>query len=207
MNNNSNITKWSDKQLISAVKNEGSSEAFSEICRKYENLFYHTIHKYTSRLTNAGICPKDIFDERDTLILHCVNTFKLSKKTKLSSWIGNYARYLCLNSIAARKLIVPSSSEELHGHIEDKQTHHNYFESHRNLEGSKDYIFNILSKIPDKRIKRVFKLRYSGRSKMIWQDVADKLKTTPQTAMLLHKKGLTLLRDELKSCEHLENLV
>lgn len=204
---NGDITQWSDKQLISAVKNEGNSEAFSEVCRRYQNLFYQICHKYNSRLSNCGICPKDMLDEKDAIILHCINTFNPSKKTKLCSWIGNYARYLCLNSIAARKLIVPASNEELYGHIEDKQTHHNYFETHHNLEGSKDYIFNILSKIPDKRIKRVFKLRYSGRDRMIWQDVAKKMKTTSQTAMLLHKKGLTLLKDELKNYETLCDLV
>ena len=37
------------------------------------------------------------------------------------AWIGNYARYLCLNSINSRKLIIPSDNEEIIKYLEDTQ--------------------------------------------------------------------------------------
>ena len=111
-------TEASDLELVKEVKG-GDSEAFKEICRRYENIFYKICQKYITILANSGVNPQDIFDEKNYIIYHCVSTFKPSKKTKLSTWIGNYARYLCLNSINARRFILPSNDEDIKKYIEE----------------------------------------------------------------------------------------
>lgn len=191
------IEQRCDNYLIAQVKRNASSEAFSEICRRYQDLFYKVCQKYASSLSSCGIFVSDIFNEKDIIILHCVKTFDPSKKTKLSSWIGNYARYLCLNSMNSRRLLVPCADAELQKQIEDKQAQDEYFQNNQSpdLAKAKTQIFEMLDG-EDPRIKRIFELRYSD-TKLIWQNIAQIMDTSPQTVMSLHKKGLAIIRDKL----------
>lgn len=187
-----------DRQLVKLVKEDGSCEAFIEICRRYENIFYKVCQKYVTPLSMSGVNPQDIFDEKNFIIFHCINTFNYRKKAKLSTWIGNYARYLCLNSINARKFILPSSDEELTKYIEDSQTTQNYTATQFNPE-EYGYIVNIIGQLKDKRVEEIFKYRYFADKKMIWSKIAKKMKISTQTAINLHNKGITLLRKKVKS--------
>lgn len=201
------IQEKSDAYLIRAVKKDASSEAFVEVCRRYQDLFYKICQKYSSTLSACGIFLQDIFNEKDAIIFHCIKTFNPAKKTKLSSWIGNYARYLCLNSINSKKLLIPTPDSEVHKRIEEQQVCHEYFLRRPNLEESRDYVFDLLSRAKDKRIKKVFEYRYLRSKKMIWQKIAEKMNTSPQTVMSLHKKGLILIHNKIMDKENSCDLI
>ncbi len=63
-----------------------------------------------------------------------------------------------------------------------------------------DLIFSILDRIKDKRISRVFKLRYFNNKKLTsWNKISKKLKISTQTAINLHNKGKLLLKNKLTS--------
>jgi RNA polymerase sigma factor (sigma-70 family) len=188
-----------DNQLIRLVKNVSDGEAFEEICRRYENVFYKVCQKYSNSLSYAGIHTQDIFDEKTFIIYHCVKTFNQKKKTKLSTWIGNYARYLCLNSINSRKFILPNSDDESLSNLEATQVTQNYLAKGYTAEDY-DYILNIIGQLKDKRVPQIFKYRYfSHPKKMKWARIAKKMNISTQTAINLHNKGILMLRKKVKS--------
>lgn len=191
------LTHKTDKQLIYAVKRYGSSDAFLEVCRRYEALFYKICQKYSPALSASGVFVQDIFNEKDIIILHCIKSFDSKRKVKLSSWIGNYARYLCLNSINSRRFTAPSSDDEIKARIEERQAFHDYSDHKNELSESRDYIFDLLSQLKDTRIKEIFEYRYFGDKKMIWGNIAKKINASPQTVISLHKKGLTLIKNKM----------
>jgi len=197
-NLSSGYSDKTDDQLVKLVKSKGDSEAFKEVCRRYENIFYKVCQKYAPALSISGVNPQDIFEEKNFIIFHCVNTYDSKRKTKLSTWIGNYARYLCLNSLNARKFILPSSDDEIIRHIEETQTTQNYTAAQFNQEDY-TYILNIIAQLKDKRVEEVFKYRYFNDKKMIWSKIAKKMKISTQTAINLHNKGISLLRKKVKS--------
>ncbi len=201
------LNTFLDSQLIELVQN-GDSDAFKEVCRRYENLFYKVCQKYASRLTACGLDVNDIFEEMNCLILHCVKSFKPIKKTKLSTWIGNYARYLCLNSLNARKLLFPSYDEEIHSFIEESQIKKvDYGHGDINLEQDDlDIILKNISDIEDKRIEQILRYRYLDDKKTIWSQVAQKMNISSQTAINLHNKGLNILRTKMAG-EKISNFV
>jgi len=201
------FSKASDLYLIEQVKNEGSSGAFNEICSRYEDLFYKVCQKYSASLSACGIYLQDIFNEKNIIILHCINSFDPSKKTKLSSWIGNYARYLCLNSMNSKRLLIPTPDSEVQQRIEEQQVFNEYVQNGPLLEESKKYIFDILDQMKDKRIKEIFEYRYMQANKMIWQKIAKKMNTSPQTVMSLHKKGMSLIKNKISTKENMFDLV
>lgn len=196
-----------DIQLVRAVKNKASSEAFIEICRRYQDVFYRQCQKYATPLYANGIFLKDIFDEKDIVIFNCIKTYDPKKGAKLSSWIGNYARYLCLNSMNSRKFIASSSDEEVQKLIEDSQVSQSHSQRHENLSEYRDYVFDLLGQLKDERVKDIFNYRYFSSKKMIWNDIAKKVKTSPQTVMSLHKKGLILIRKKMNSTENICDIV
>jgi RNA polymerase sigma factor (sigma-70 family) len=188
-----------DNELVKLVKDDANSEAFKEVCRRYENIFYKICQKYVNPLTMSGVNPQDIFDEKSYILFHCVNTFKSNKKTKLGTWIGNYARYLCLNSINARRFIVPTTDDDLKRHLEDSQAKTNFLDGKIHAQEDFKYVLNLLNQLKDPRIIEIFRLRYFGAKRMIWTKIAKKMRISTQTAINLHNRGLDLLRRKLAS--------
>lgn len=189
----------SDGELVTLIKDLASDDAFLEVCTRYENIFYSVCQKYASALTNSGVNPEDIFEEKNCIILHCISTYQPEKKAKLGTWIGNYARYLCLNSINSRRFILPTTDEELKHFIENSQIYSEYSASQTDKAEDFKYIQNLLGQIKDARIVEIFKYRYLSQKRMIWADIAEKLNVSTQTVINLHNKGLDLLQRKLKS--------
>jgi len=196
----------SDVELVKLIRGDANSEAFLEVCRRYENIFYKVCQKYATALSHSGINPQDIFEEKNYIIFHCVSTFEPKKKTKLGTWIGNYARYLCLNSINSRRFILPTTDDDLKKHIEETQISHNYFESVHNTQEDFKYVLNILEQVKDSRIVQIFKLRYLSPKRMIWAEIAVKVGVSTQTVINLHNKGLDLLKRKLSS-KHISDVI
>lgn len=192
------VTSKTDIQLVRSVKKHADNESFNEICRRYENLFYKICQKYHTALSMTGINVQDIFDEKNYIIFHCIKSYKIKKNTKLSTWIGNYARYLCLNSINARKFIIPSNDDEVQKFLEENQIKNDFTHDTHSID-SYNYIFNILEQLKDDRITDIFKYRYCGEKKMIWSKVAKKMKLSTQTVVNLHDKGLKLVQSKMNS--------
>ncbi len=199
MNTSTNsLSGLTDKELIRRIKSDADSEAFLEICRRYENIFYRICHKYDKRVQAAGLNCDDIFEEKNTIIFHCINTFDFNRKTKLSTWIGNYARYLCLNSIKSRQHIFPSDDVEIQKAIENSQSDSTIMETD-SIKNDKDYFMNILDRIGDKRIADIIRLRYFSDKKLIWKKIAKKLNLSVQTCINLNARGLKILKNKIGS--------
>jgi RNA polymerase sigma factor (sigma-70 family) len=196
------ITKISDLTLVKKVKQNADSEAFTEICRRYQNIFYRMCQKYSTVLLSNNVYLKDIFDEKNMILLHCIKTFNPTKKTKLSTYIGNYARYLCLNAITEHKFTIPYEKDEICKLKEEQRICNIYFGENDNEEDNLSFVKDALDSLEDKRIFKIFKYRYSDNKKMTWHDVSKRVNLSSQTVSALHKRGLKLLKSRLKNKSH-----
>jgi hypothetical protein len=199
MKNNKLPEQKTDLQLINSVKKYGDNDSFNEICKRYENIFYKICQKYNLALLLSGINIKDIFDEKNYVIYRCILSFKSKKNAKLSTWIGNCTRYLCLNTMNSDKLVLPMDSDEIKTRIEEKQATTDYSNNNKNYIENYHYIFNILNQLKDDRICNIFKYRYCGDKKMIWSKVAKKMNLSTQTVVNLHDKGVKLVKSKINS--------
>ena len=103
--------------------------------------------------------------------------------------------------------MIPSPDMEVQQRIEEQQVCNEYFQTKTNLEESSNYIFDLLNQMKDKRIKEIFEYRYFQPKKMIWQKIAKKMHTSPQTVMALHRRGLTLIKNKITSEDTVCDLV
>ena len=190
-----------DKILIRNVKKTGCNDSFVELCKRYENAFYKICQKYVPALVNAGISPQDIFNEKNIIIFNCIKTYKFNKGSKLCTWICNYARYLCLNSINARRLLIAVDSDELRK-LMDNTAAPEDFNSKESMKESYDFLKNIISQIKDERVAKIIKMRHLSPKVSEWKIIAKKMNISSQTVINLHEKGMKLLRTKLQSKDY-----
>ena len=70
-----------------------------------------------------------------------------------------------------------------------------------------EFTDNILAQLKDKRIKKIFSMRYShSHKKPSWCVIADKMKVSTQTAINLHNRGIRVLRKKITSEKFLDSI-
>lgn len=199
------LSYTSDLELIDLIKNNADSEAFVEVCRRYEKVFYMVCNKYVTILNKKGIPEQDVLDEKNHVILHCVNIFDKSRKACLGTLIGNYARYLCLNVIKTKRFVAEEfylDNQEID--IEKIQTGSCKFEKRMGIKNDYVYLVNLLKQIDDERVYKIFELRYINSNHYYWKDISKMLNISVQRILELHEWGLKLLKNKFNS-EHISD--
>ena len=190
-----------DSTLISRVKKTGCNESYKLLASRHEKLFYKICQNYVPIALTKGIKRTDVLENKDFIIFKAIHSYKNNKKTKFSTWLGNCTKYYCLSLINTNNRLVNSEEDVLKLCIDaqSKEIH----EQEAKFKYDKEYIFNILNNLKDKRISKVFKLRYfdnyQEKRKPTWSFIAKKIKTSTQTAINLHQRGKEILRKKISS--------
>ena len=181
-----------DLNLIKLIKNKNCSDSFVLLTDKHSKLFYAICNKFAGKL-NIDEIRKD----RDFVFYKAAISFKTDRKAKFSTWLGNYTRYHCLNYIKNNSKYI-CSEEEAINHFFNKKSIED-FDPKDEAKNDVEHAFDILSKLSDKRIFKIFKLRYLNKSqKLTWKQIAEEFDLTPQTIINLHTKGRRVLRKKMK---------
>lgn len=193
-----------DNTLVRRIKKDGCNESYKLLSARHEKLFYKICQSYIPIAATRGIKKTDILENKDFVIFKAILSYKPNKKCKFSTWLGNCAKYYCLTLINAKERMV-SSDEDVLKLIIDNQSKEIHREEDKN-KNSKEYIFYILNNLKDKRISKVFKLRYfenyPEKKKPTWSFIARKIKTSTQTAINLHQRGKEILRKKINSTNY-----
>jgi RNA polymerase sigma factor (sigma-70 family) len=134
-----------------------------------------------------GISMEEIQEDRLKTVWGAAISFKENKKTKFSSWLANHIRYQCL------KKITKKSREPHCVEIDKIQVSDKIIAFKENL----NYVFNLLDKMADKRIKQIFEMKYSEKE-LNFSQIATVLDLSPFRVSQLHKIGLEKLRRKIK---------
>jgi RNA polymerase sigma factor (sigma-70 family) len=191
------VTTLPDLDLVRNIKENACSDSFNELSSRHSNLFYKVCQSYIKVLATLGYHPTDIFEEKSLILFEAVSKYDPNRGAMFSTWLGNYARFFCLNKINRAKGIPEAGSEEEMQAVFDTKAVEDYETNQApvNMEA----IFKTLEAAHDTRIINIFRLRYDPNltKKRTWANIAAQLKLTVQTTIQLHKKGLKLLRDEI----------
>ena len=154
-----------------------------------------------SILENKGHKRDEVLSDLSFVVFKAVKTYKINKKTKFSTWIGNCSKYYCLTLINSKNRFIDADEETIKYYI-DNQSKNNFDLKESNTE-NKEFIFQILRKLKDPRIPKVFQLRYFDKDKKnkkpTWSVIAKKINTSTQTAINLHQRGIEILGKKIKS--------
>jgi DNA-directed RNA polymerase specialized sigma subunit len=108
--------------------------------------------------------------------------------------LANHVKYKCLTNITKQKWSV-SLDDENNSQITSKLT-----ENKDDFSEKRDFIFNLLSQMKDKRLEKIIAMRYYGdKNSRKWKNISKELGITYQTAITLHKKALDFLKTKIQS--------
>ena len=187
-----------DDELVRMVKEKSCEESLAILIDRHEKLYFKMCQKYIPQ----GQCEyvlslEDTIGNKSTIIYECILSFDPDKGTKFSTWLGNFVRYKCLNYLNKQSRFVNMEEDGL-THIFNKKSIEEY--DANDLKNEFDYIIFLINQFKDKRIQKVFKLRYlSGRKKMTWVKIGEAMKVSAQTAINLHNKGRITLRKKAEN--------
>lgn len=193
--------KSNDNELVERVKSCECEESLKELINRHSALCYSIYYKYSNAFTASGVSFSEALKEKDFVIYKATKSYKTDKKAKFSTWLGNYTRYHCLNLMNEKKKYICVEDKDLYFHIDRATTEDSL--AKEALKDAKEYSLNILAQLKDKRIERVFKLRYfSGDGKLTWNSISKKMELSIQTVINLHSRGILILKKKINSKEH-----
>ena len=185
-----------DKYLAQEVKDKDCEQSLCELISRHTPLCYNIYKKYQPAISASGHCIHEISKEKDYWVYKAAKSYDPTRKVKFSTWLGNQIKYHCLNVINDNRYVA----------VEDKDldflvNNKSIIEKDTDYETEIDFIFNILSQLRDKRIKKVFEERYFGKvsKKKPWSKIAKNVGVSTQTAINLHERGIAILQRKMKS--------
>ena len=188
-----------DLELVNNVREDNCQDSLKELINRHSALCYNVYQKYGSTLSSSGVFFDDVVKEKDYVIYKSAMSYNPDRNTKFSTWVGNHARYHCLNLINQNQKYVAVNDSTLNYFIENNEVDSPQLQP-QGRQDSLEYIFNLLSQLRDKRIKKVFELRYLGSDgKESWSRIGENMSVSTQTAINLHDRGLKVLRKKMGS--------
>ena len=182
--------------LISKVKQDNCNDSFEQLSKLYDNFYYSIAQKYCSTLIKAGMNKDDIKYEKDFVLYKALKSFDAKQKTKFSTWFCNFVKYHFLNYINSNKKYMLAEENKI-----DFFNNKDILVSVDKNNDTYSYLLSLLSSFKDERIRQVYELRYfSGGEKLAtWNSIAKKLGVSTQTAINLHEKTRSFLKNKVQS--------
>ena len=199
--------KLNDNQLVWRIKARRCEKCLFTLVDRHSRLFYKISQKYfpSHFFYQGGQGVEDLIGSKESNIYECAVGFRSNRKVKFSTWLGNFIRYKCLNYLNKNSRYV-SMEDESFDYILNAESMENHQKNTR--DENYDYVLNLLKKIKDGRILKVFELRYlSGEKRMTWGKIGKKLDISSQTAINLHNKGKEVLLKKMKSKRYADKII
>ena len=176
---------------IKEVQDNNCNDSLRKVIDRYSPVFISMYSKYMKPITDCGADPNDILSDKDLIIYESAKSFDLGERSSFCTWLSNNVKYKCLHMISKqtkKQILADRFKKNSDSIISDYP--------YKNIEMNK-FIFNTLNKIKDKRIERVYSLRYFSGEKMTWSKIGKQLGCSSQTAINLNKRGAEILRRKI----------
>ena len=198
------INNQSDVKLTENLKNNIETEAsLKTLVERHSGIFLDIVNSYVPN--NSPTCHKqDIIDELEYYVYNAGLKYDQTRGAKFSTFLGNEAKWLCLNQHHKNKKYLLASSPESAFFFENKAVDTENEPKPHLDEKLLVKIFEIIDAHPDKRVRRIFKLRYVDPefNKLTpWQKIGKELKMSIQGCINIHNSAITVIRKNLKHNE------
>jgi hypothetical protein len=199
------IHNQTDVELTYNLKKDIEAEAsLQELVDRHSGIFLDIVNNYVPN--NSPTSHKqDIIDEIQYYIYNAGLKYDQTRGAKFSTFLGNEAKWLCLNQHYKNKkyLLAASPEGDFAFHNRAKEDDEPESSPHVN-EALLCKIFEIIERHPDERVRRIFKIRYVDPefNKLTpWQQVGKKLKMSIQGCINIHNAAIKIIRKNLKENE------
>jgi RNA polymerase sigma factor (sigma-70 family) len=187
-----------DERLIKRIKTDACNDSLNELIRRHSGLCYKVISKYFAPVQSKGKNYQDLVANKDYFVYKAALSYNLERKTKFSTWLGNYVRYKCLDFLNESNFFSIAQPQEALNQINKKTAAS--FEDEFSLRRKKECVFDALLELKDQRIPKIYSLRYfTTHPKMTWKKIGEKIGVSTQTVINLHEKGKKMVKIKVKN--------
>lgn len=187
----------SDIDLINKIKNKRKvGESLQELIDRHSGIYLDIVNSFMKNCNNDSL-RDEIINDKDFAIYNSALKYDENRGTKFSTFLGNEAKWICLNAQNKNKKFVAmnDNSYEL-DKIKDETD-----KSKAILEEQILKDFNEeLKKHPDKRIHKIFSMRYSGNKKLVpWRKISEEMNLSIQGCINIHNAALNYISKNIRS--------
>lgn len=188
------MNKLEDASLVKNIQNkDNDEECLREIISRHSGIYLEIVNQYCH--DNDSQLKKDLLRDKDFNIYQSAIKFDETKNTKFSTYLGNEARWICLNTYnKQRKRPTVEYDEVL---LEKNPEAQDYIQELIDSE-LLDKVFTIISKNSDSRVYKIFSMRYiTGRKNKVmpWKYISKKLNMSIQGCINIHNATITKIKD------------
>ena len=187
-----------DKQLTDNLKLDiDTEESLHELVVRHSGIFLDIVTSYVPRSSPSG-SRDDLINDLEFHVYNAGLKYDHTKKTKFSTFLGNEAKWACLNQYNKNKKYLITDTDESRFVYE-----HNLLKQEKPFVDEKvlNRIFSIIKGHPDTRVQQIFQLRYVDpqHNKLTpWKKVSKHLNMSIQGCINIHNSALKVIRKELK---------
>lgn len=197
------MTEHSDTELIDLVKTDRNpSLHLVKIIERHSGIYLDIINTYASR-DSVFIDRAELIKDKDYYIYQAVVKYDPSRGAKFSTYLGNEAKWLCLNIYNKNKRhpVITSETLDLTNPKFGLYTDSTKESANRDSLGK---VFQLVKAHPDKRVEKIFKMRYIIGKKnkvMPWKNVGKRMNLSIQGCINIHNSAIKSIRETIKDKE------
>ena len=188
------MNKIEDSHLIKNIQDkQDDEECLREIIARHSGIYLDIVNQYCH--DNNSQLKKDLLRDKDFNIYQSAIKFDESKNTKFSTYLGNEARWICLNTYNKQRKRPTIEYDEVI--LEKNPESQDYIQELIDSE-LLDKVFTIISKNSDSRVYKIFSMRYiTGRKNKVmpWKYISKKLNMSFQGCINIHNATITKIKD------------
>lgn len=190
-----NLTDLSDAELVKKVQKYEDNDSLKELIGRHSDLCYYIYNKYQPKMEQSGVLSSSEFSDKDYIVYQSAKSYNPNKKSKYSTWLANQVRFHCLNTIKHKVefAVEDKTLDVLRDNVNDD------FARKNNSYLDLSHIHNTINQFKDKRIKKIFEMRYFGEKKCSWAKIGEELKLTVPMVIILHKRAVDMIKKKLTS--------
>jgi len=175
-----------DLYLINKVKLKKDEDSLKELIERHSGIYIDMVNRYIPE-SLEGVSKHDLLQDKDYCIYDAAIKYNKDKNTKFGTYVGNLARWKCLN-IYNKNIKFPQVNI---GEIFDMEVSEKSAVNSIEYEEEIRNAISIINKIKDHRVRQIFKMRYcSGKKLTPWKKIAKKLDLSIQGCINIHNKHL-----------------
>jgi len=186
----------SDSDLIENIKNANNvDESLQELINRHSGIYLEMVNAFLRNCNNDSL-KDDIVSDKDLIIYNSALKYDSAKGTKFSTFLGNEAKWTCLNASNKNKKFL-----ELNDQNFDFQTLKEEKEVEK--EDLKNQILHKFKKYldvyPDKRVSKIFNMRYENVNKLTpWRKISKEMDLSIQGCINIHNSALKIIAKKIK---------
>ena len=179
--------------LINKVKKYKDESSIKELINRHSGIYVDMVNKYIPE-SNEGLNKEDILQDKDFCIYDAAIKYDECKNTKFSTFVGNLARWKCLN-IYNKNVKFPQETLDSDQKINLEPK--NFYDEMSKIEEKENLnrVYKAIKNIEDPRVEKIFKMRYKDNKKLTpWKKIAKKLDLSIQGCINIHNKHLNQIK-------------